>query len=187
MAVADARREERLEDMARKQDAWRQQFARLEADKLSLKMSMLSVMDWSEVMEVDTVDRDVTKDVDGDTIMMDYSARKPAFAVKSMKRFRSRMLRVTGRVKELGLVMEMTEPRETASNATTVCQVHDEGVQVGEPYEGEQGGAGGRDNIIIEEGLGMEDGVTLEAGAIEQTQLDWQTDGIKYCPGMGNV
>ena len=33
----------------------------------------------------------------------------------------------------------------------------------------------------------MEDGVTLEAGASKQTQLDWQTDGIKYCPGMGNV
>ena len=100
--MADAIREERLEDLARKQDAWRQRFARLEADKLSLKMSMLSVVDWSEVMEVDTVDRDVTKDRDGDTIMMDKSARKPTFAVKSRRRFQSRMLRVKGMVEELG-------------------------------------------------------------------------------------
>ena len=95
-------------------------------------MSLLLVVDWDEVMEVDRVFRDVTLDVDGDAIMMDYSARKPTFAVKSLKRFRSRMLHVTGMVKELGLVMEMPEPWQTASNATTVCQVHGEGVRVGE-------------------------------------------------------
>ena len=94
LVVADAVSEERFDDMARKQAALRQQFARMEADRLSQKMSMLSVMDWSEVMEVDCVARDVTKVVDGDTIMKDCSARKPSFAVKRRKRFKSRMLRV---------------------------------------------------------------------------------------------
>jgi hypothetical protein len=185
LVVADASREERLEDMARKQDAWRQRFARLEADKLSLKMSMLSVVDWSEVMEVDIVDRDVTKDVDGDTIMMDKSARKPTFAVKSRRRFQSRILRVTGRVDELGLVMEVAEPGETASIATTVGMVRDEGVQAGGQVEDTIAGIEG--NTTIMEDLRMEDDNTMESGTIEETTQNRQIDGIKYCPDMSNV
>ena len=42
--------------------------------------------------------------------MKDESVRKPAFADRSRRRFRSRMLRLTVRVKGLGLIMEMMEP-----------------------------------------------------------------------------
>ena len=65
-------------------------------------------------MEVDMVARDVSLDLDGDVIMMDDSVRKPTFAVKSMRRSRRRMLKFTGRVKELGLVMEMSPKHITS-------------------------------------------------------------------------
>ena len=147
-------------------------------------MGLLSIVEWDRFMDVDRMPKVVSLDVDGDAIMVDYSARKPTFAVKSRRKLRSRMLQVTGMVKELGLVMEMTEPGETAKIATKEYQVHGEGAQVGERHRDEPQGAGGQNTIYIKE---MEDGVTLEAGASEQTQQAWQNDGIKYCPDMGNV
>ena len=60
-------------------------------------------------MEVDVLTRDVTLDVDGDGIMTDQSGRNPTFAIKSRKKFRSRMLKVTIKVKELGWLREMAE------------------------------------------------------------------------------
>ena len=51
------------------------------------------------------------------------------------------MLKVTGIVNELGLVMEMTEPGETAKIATKEYQVHGEGAQVGERHQDEPQGA----------------------------------------------
>ena len=97
------------------------------------------------------------------------------------------MLKVTGIVNELGLVMEITEPGETTTIATPAYQVHGEGAQVGERQQDEPPGAGGQDISYIKDGLEMEDGVTLEAGAIQQTPQTWLSDGIKYCPDMDNV
>ena len=64
----------------------------METERLSQKMGLLSIVDWDEFMEVDRVPKDVSPDVDGDAIMVDYSARKPTFAVKSRRKFRNRML-----------------------------------------------------------------------------------------------
>ena len=142
----------------------------METERLSQKMGLLLIVDCDEFMEVDRVD--VSLDKDGDAIMMDYSARKPTFAVKSRRQFISRVLQVTGIVKELGLVMEMTEPGETT-------QVHGEGAWVGERQQDGPPGAGGQDTTYTKEGLDMKDGVTLEAGASEQTPQAWLNDGIK--------
>ena len=46
----------------------------METERLSQKMDLLSIVDWDEFMEVDRVPRDVSLDVDGDAIMVDYSA-----------------------------------------------------------------------------------------------------------------
>ena len=114
----------------------------METERLSQKMDLLSIVDWDEFMEVDRVPRDVSLDVDGDAIMVDYSARKPTFAVKSRRKFRSRVLQVTGMAKELGLVMEMTEPEENNNFATTEYRVHGEGARVVERHEDVPRGAG---------------------------------------------
>ena len=53
------------------------------------------MIDCEECMEVDVPTRDVSLDVDGDTIMTDTSGRKPNFAVKSKRKFRGRMERVS--------------------------------------------------------------------------------------------
>ena len=44
-------------------------------------MDLLLIVDWDELMGVDRVPRDVSLDVDGDAIIMDYSARKQTFAL----------------------------------------------------------------------------------------------------------
>ena len=77
----------------------------METERVTRGLSLLSVVDWDEVMEVDRVSRDVTLDWEGDVIMVDYSARTPVFAVKSRRRFRSKMLQVTGSVNELGFLL----------------------------------------------------------------------------------
>ena len=41
--------------------------------------------------------------------MKDVSIRKPTFAEKSKRKFRSRMLMVTNKVKNLGLIMDVVE------------------------------------------------------------------------------
>ena len=122
MVVADAEKDDRLEAMAKRKAAWRKRFDQLETERVTGKMSLLSVVDWEEVMEVDRVSRDVTMDREGDVIMVDYSARTPVFGGKSRKRFRSRILQVTGRVKELGLIMEISEPGEPASKSNAGYQ-----------------------------------------------------------------
>ena len=76
MMIADVAREERLEDRARKIAARLERFYRMEVDEMTTKMGMLSVMDWEESMEVDVLTRDVTLDLDGDTIMTYQSGRK---------------------------------------------------------------------------------------------------------------
>ena len=114
LVVSYAEREEWLEDTAKKRAAWRKKFARMESERLSTRMELLSIVDYEEFMEVDIVARDVSLDLDVDVIMMDDSVRKPTFAVKSMRRSRRRMLKVTGRVKELGLVMEMSPKHITS-------------------------------------------------------------------------
>ena len=70
----------------------------------------------------------------------------------------------------------MTEPSETASNATTVCIVQGEGVRDGEHAQDAR--VGDRVNIIIMEDLRMDEEITLESGVVKKTQLDGQTDGI---------
>ena len=112
LVVSYAEREERLEDTAKRRAAWKKKFARMESERLSNRMELLSIVDYEEFMEVDMVARDVSLDLD--VIMMDDSVRKPSFAVKSMRRSRRRMLKVTGRVKELGLVMEMSPKHITS-------------------------------------------------------------------------
>ena len=57
--------------------------------------------------------RDVYLDLDGDVTMKDESVRKPTFADRSRRRFRSRMLMLTVRVKGLGLIIEMMGPGKT--------------------------------------------------------------------------
>ena len=61
--------------------------------------------------------RDVTLDREGDVIMVNYSAQTPVFAVRSRKKFRTRLLQVTGCVKELGLILEIPEPGEPANRS----------------------------------------------------------------------
>ena len=50
---------------------------------MTTKMGMLSVMNWEESMEVDVQERDVTKDVEGDTIMKDKSGRRQVLLEKA--------------------------------------------------------------------------------------------------------
>ena len=103
--VSDAEREERLRDTVRKRAAWKKRFAWIESERLSTRMKRLAIGDYGKYMEA----RDVSLDLDGDVSMKDESVRKPTFADRSRRRFRSRMLRVTGRVKEFGLIMEMMD------------------------------------------------------------------------------
>ena len=123
LVVSDAEREERLEDTAKKRAAWRKRFPRMELERLSKRMKLLSIVDYDEFMEVVMVARDGSLDLDGDVTMMDESVRKPTFAVKSRRRFRGRLLKVTGRVKEWGVVTEMTEPSDTTTVVTQAGQV----------------------------------------------------------------
>ena len=92
---------------------------------------------------------DGSLDLDGDVTMMDESVRKPTFAVKSRRRFRSRLLKVPGRVKEWGVVMEMTEPGETTTVVTQAGQVQDEGLQEGRRQQDEPLGTNGHDIFSI--------------------------------------
>ena len=94
-------------------------------------MELPSIVDYDKFMEVDMVAKEISLDLDGGVSMGDQSVRKPTFAVKS----RSRMLKVTGRVKELGVVMKMTEPGETTTIVTQAGQVQDEGVHVGRRHQ----------------------------------------------------
>ena len=128
LVVSYAEREEWLEDTAKKR-------AKMESERLSMRMELLSIVDYDDFMAVDMVARDVPLDQDGDVTIRDETVRKPTFAVKSRTRFRSRMLKVTGRVKELGVVMKMTEPGETTTIVTQAGQVQDEGVHVGRRHQ----------------------------------------------------
>ena len=98
MMLAEIDREERLQEKARKKAAWLAMYYKKESAEMTTMMGMLTVMDWEESMEVDRPVRDVTLDVDGDTIMTDKSSRKSNFAWKSKNRFRSRTMKVTGTV-----------------------------------------------------------------------------------------
>ena len=66
-----------------------------------MRMELLSIVEYDEFKEVDMVAREVSLDPDGNVTMRVETVRAPSFAVKSGRRFRSRMLKVTGRVKEL--------------------------------------------------------------------------------------
>ena len=65
--IADVARDERLGERAGKRLAWLEKNYRMVAE-------VMTVLDWEDSMEVDMLTRDVTKDVDGDTIMTDKSA-----------------------------------------------------------------------------------------------------------------
>ena len=67
--LAEIARDERLEEKAKKRAAWLDNFYKMEAAEMTAKMGMLTVVDWEESMEVDRPIRDVTLDMDGDTIM----------------------------------------------------------------------------------------------------------------------
>ena len=101
MMIAEVARDDMWEERARKRLTWLDRHYRMEAE---------------ESMEVDVLTRDVTLDVDGDTIMTDQSGRKSNFVIKSKKKFRSRMLEVTDMVKELGWLREMDEPLEITTS-----------------------------------------------------------------------
>ena len=78
-------------------------------------------------MEVDRPVRDVTLDMDGDTIMTDKSGRKSNFAWKSKQRFRSRMVKVTGAVMKMGVLMEVVVLSEE-EEAKMIQSVGGEGI-----------------------------------------------------------
>jgi hypothetical protein len=83
MMLAEMDREERLREKAKKKAAWLEMYYMKESAKMTTMMGMLTVVDWEESMEVDRPVRDMTVDVDGDTIMTDKSGRKSYFAYKS--------------------------------------------------------------------------------------------------------
>ena len=74
--LAEIARDERLDEKAKKRAAWLDNYYKKEAAEMITKVGMLMVVDCEESMEVDRPVRDVTLDVDGDTIMTDMSGRK---------------------------------------------------------------------------------------------------------------
>ena len=126
MMIAEVARDDRLEERARKRSAWLDRQYRMEADVMTTRMGMLTVLDWEESMEVDVLTRDVTKDVEEDTIMMDKSARKPNFALKSKRKFKGRMKRVWNIVMKLGVVEAVDDKARgnKLSNGVQVVQGH---------------------------------------------------------------
>ena len=63
MMVKEIARYDRLEEKARKRSAWLEKHYRMEANVMTTRMGMLTIIDWEESMEVDVPTRDVSLDV----------------------------------------------------------------------------------------------------------------------------